>query len=241
MSYVTVMSMINAAFGERFLTTVNETDKNPVHLLFNQWWQHAPENVKQAYIDGFAHDPHYAEFVSGRQYADPLDLDVLRALPGGTLGRTYYDWIIENGLTAQIATNYRQFHDMLVASGQLDGMPEPMQYAVLRGFQTHDFQHVVTGYDSSGLGEIALQAFCLAQIQFPYFGMWISVVTTKMTFISPNSIVPLMDAITDGWQLGREVDNIQAERWEEMLADPLEDVRARYHMKTSPLVAKLAS
>jgi ubiquinone biosynthesis protein COQ4 len=161
--------------------------------------------VKQAYVDGFAHDPHYSELVSGRQYAEPLVLDELRELPAGSLGRVYHDWIVDNGLTAQIAMNYRQFHNMLVANGQLDGMPEPMQYAVLRGFQTHDFQHVVTGYDSSGLGEIALQAFCLAQLQFPYFGMWISVVTTKMTFISPTSIVPLMDAITDGWQLGRTV------------------------------------
>jgi ubiquinone biosynthesis protein COQ4 len=233
--------VINDAFGELFLATVNETDKNPVHLLFNQWWRHASDDVKQAYVDGFAHDPQYSELVSGRQYAEPLVLDELRELPAGSLGRVYHDWIVDNGLTAQIAMNYRQFHNMLVASGQLDGMPEPMQYAVLRGFQTHDFQHVVTGYDSSGLGEIALQAFCLAQLQFPYFGMWISVVTTKMTFISPTSIVPLMDAITDGWQLGRTVDNIQAEHWEDMVAEPLEQVRSRYHVTTSPLVARLAS
>ncbi len=234
-------AMIDDEFGQLFLATVNETDKNPVHLLFNQWWKHAPEEVKQAYVDGFAHDPHFADFARGAHYAEPLDLERLRALPTGTLGRTYHDWIVDNGLTAQIAMNYRQFHDMLVANGQLDGMPEPMQYAVLRGFQTHDFLHVVTGYDASGLGEIALQAFCLAQIQFPYFGMWISVVTTKMTFVNPSAIVPLMDAITDGWQLGRAVDNIQAERWEEMLDESLEEVRDRYHVFTSPLVARLAS
>ncbi len=107
-------------------------------------------------------------------------------------------------------------------------MPEPLRYAVLRGFQTHDFQHVVTGYDSSGWGEIALQAFCLAQLQFPYFGMWISVVTTRMTFVEPRSIVPMMDAITDGWRLGRQVGNIQIERWEAMLDQPLAGLRARY-------------
>lgn len=103
-----------------------------------------------------------------------------------------------------------------------------MKYAVLRGFQTHDFQHVVTGCDASGRGEIALQAFCLAQLQFPYFGMWMSVVTTRMTFVDPRSITPMMDAITDGWQLGRRTPNIQRVKWETMLDEPLADVRERY-------------
>lgn len=233
--------MISDEFGRLFLATVNDVGKAPVHILFNQWWQHAPDDVKRAYVDGFAHDPHYAEYVTGAQYADPLDIDELAALPGGTLGKTYHDWIVDNGLTAQIAMDYRGFHELLESTGQLDGMPEPMKFAVLRGFQTHDFQHVVTGYDSSGLGEIALQAFCLGQIRFPYFGMWISVVTTQMTFIRPESITPLMDAITDGWQLGRSVANIQAERWEDMLDQPLSQVRERYHVTRSPLVQKLAS
>ncbi len=103
-----------------------------------------------------------------------------------------------------------------------------MKYAVLRGFQTHDFQHVVTGYDASGRGEIAPQAFCLAQLQFPYFGMWMSVVTTRMTFVDPRSITPMMDAIVDGWQLGRRTPNIQRVKWETMLDEPLADVRERY-------------
>lgn len=51
------------------------------------------------------------------------------------------------------------------ASGALDGMPDEMQLAVLRGFQVHDILHVLTGYDSSGQGEIALQAFSLVQLQ----------------------------------------------------------------------------
>ena len=103
-----------------------------------------------------------------------------------------------------------------------------MQFAVLRGFQTHDFQHVITGYGPDGLGEIALQAFCLAQIQFPYFGMWVAVTTTRMTFVQPHSIVPLMDAITDGWRLGRTVRNIQVERWESMLDAPVVELRERF-------------
>ena len=120
----------------------------------------------------------------------------------------------------------------------LDGMPEPMRYAVLRGFQTHDFLHVLTGYDSSSRGEITLQAFSLAQLQFPYFAMWMSVVATRMTFVDPHMITPMMDSITDGWQLGRTTPNLMTEKWESMLGEDLSALRTRYGLgdRSTPLV-----
>ena len=233
--------MITEEFAPHFLTTINTIEDNPVHLLFNQWWKDAPDDVKQEYVDGFLADESLRALASGEQYADPLDLDDLGELPQGTLGQCYRTWIVDNNLEAQIATNYRQFHEFLEARGDLDGMPEEIRYAVIRGFQTHDFQHVVTGYDSSGLGEIALQAFCLAQLRFPYFAMWISTVTTQMTYVRPSSITPLMDAITDGWERGRSVKNIQAQPWEEMLDQPLEHVRAEFDVELSPLARRQAA
>ncbi len=233
--------MINDEFATLLVATFNDPSKHPVHLLFNQFWQYASDEVKDAYVKAFEDDPKLTRLASGADYADPLELDELAALPAGTLGRTFHDWIVDNNLTATIATDYRRFHEALEAAGMLDGMPEAMKFAVLRGFQTHDFQHVVTGYDSSGRGEIALQAFCLAQLQFPYFGMWMSVVTSRMTYCDPSMIVPMMDAITDGWQLGRSVENIQVEQWETMLDQPLAEVRARYGITPTGFAASAQS
>lgn len=220
--------MITPEFADLFVSSINDQSKNPTHLLFNQWWSHAPVEVRDAYVDGIVNNPGFAELISGEHYAPPLSLEDLAEKADGSLGRTFHDWIVENGLTEQIAMDYRAFHEHLVDSGQLDRMPETMQHAILRGFQNHDFQHVVTGYGSSGLGEISVQAFCLAQMQFPYFGMWISIVTAQMTYLRPHTIVPLMDAITEGWQLGRTIANIQAQRWEEMLDEPLAAVREKF-------------
>lgn len=220
--------MINDEFARLLLTTFNDPAENGVHLLFNQWWQHAPDEVKAAYVDAFIGDPRFESFLAERHYAEPLLLAELEALAPGTLGRTYHDWIVDNDLTAAIATDYRRFHEALEAAGMLDGLPDPMKYAVLRGFQTHDFLHVVTGYDSSGKGEIALQAFCLAQLQFPYFAMWMSVVATRMTFVDPRMITPMMDSITHGWQRGRTTPNLMTEKWESMLNDDLADIQARF-------------
>lgn len=233
--------MITPEFAPKLLTTINTIEDNPVHLLFNQWWRTAPDDVKQEYVDEFLADERLAPLADETNYADPLDLAQLAGMAPGSLGLAYHDWIVDNGLQAQIATDYRRFHEQLESAGMLDGMPDVMRYAVLRGFQTHDFQHVVTGYDSSGLGEIALQAFCLAQLRFPYFAMWISTVTAQMTYVRPSSITPLMDAITDGWQLGRRVANIQAEPWETMLDEPLGDIKRRHGVAPTPLMERLAA
>jgi ubiquinone biosynthesis protein Coq4 len=118
-------------------------------------------------------------------------------------------------------------------------MPEQMKYAVIRGFQLHDILHVITGYTPRPPDELSLQAFCLAQLQFPYFGMWMATTTSNMTFLQPDAIVPIMDAISRGWQYGRSVKNLQFEKWEAMFEEPLAEVRPRYGivpegMRTQP-------
>ncbi len=149
-------------------------------------------------------------------------------MPDGSLGRDYHAFLTENGLEKNLATDYKRLHDFMARSGQLDRMPEDLKYAIIRGFQIHDILHVITGYTPSRLHELGLQAFCLAQLQFPYFGMWMATTTSRMTFLQPDAIVPVMDAISGGWQLGRHVENLQFERWEAMFAEPLSDVRLRY-------------
>lgn len=231
--------MITEDFAPLFLKTINEMHANPVHLLFNQWWSRAAPEVVEAYTDQLMADDAFAAFVDRGYYAEPLDLDALGDMTEGSLGRIYRDWIIDNDLTAQIAMDYRQFHTMLAESGSLDGMPEPLRYAVLRGFQLHDFLHVLTGYDPSPQGEIALQAFSLAQIQFPYFAMWMSTATTQMTYLRPKAIVPLMDAITDGWQYGRRTPQISLHTWEDELERPLDEIRNQWGIEPTALVSLL--
>jgi ubiquinone biosynthesis protein COQ4 len=220
-----VTATIHPDFAPFLLRTFDDPNEYGVHLLFNQFWQHAPREVIDKYAAQFAADDRLRRFVEERHYAEPLTLERLATCPTDSLGAAVHRFIVENGLEKNLGTNYHEFHRMLEASGMLDNMPEGLRYAVLRGFQLHDLLHVITGYAPTPGGEIALQAFCLAQLQFPYFAMWISVVTTRMAFIDPDPIVPLMDQITQGWQFGRTVDSIQIDRWEERLDEPLSELR----------------
>lgn len=219
---------IDREFAEHLLQTFDDPDRHGVHLLFNQFWAHAPAEVVATYAARFDTDEALHAFVAEHHFAEPLSLDRLASCAPDTLGRALHRFLVENGLEKNLATNYRRFHEALRSAGVLAGMPDPMQYAVLRGFQIHDFLHVVTGYGPKPRDEIALQAFCLAQLPFPYFSMWMSVVTTRMTFIAPDTIVPVMDAVSEGWQYGRRVADLQFERWEDHLDEPLAQLRPRY-------------
>ncbi|MBM4247134.1 MAG: hypothetical protein FJ148_25635 [Deltaproteobacteria bacterium] len=215
-------------FVRSLVRTFDDPDEHGVHLLFNEWWPYAPDETIERYLTGLREKPGAAAFLAARHLAPPIALEELAAMPAGSLGRGYHDFLTRHGLEKNLAVNYRMLHDAVAAKGRLDRMPDDLKYAVIRGFQIHDLLHVVAGYSPSRSDELALQAFCLAQLQFPYFGMWMSTTTTRMTFLEPHHVVPIMDAITQGWQYGRTVRNLQFERWEEMLQEPLEAVRASY-------------
>lgn len=221
---------LDRGFAGELLKTFDDPQKHGVHLLFNQWWERAPDEVIADYMADFESIPAQRAFLDEGYFSSPLDLDMLKDMQEGSLGRGYYDFIVSNELEKNIAVNYRDFHQSLETSGQLDRMPAPLRYAIIRGFQIHDLLHVLTGYEPTPDGEIALQAFCLAQIRFPYFGMWMSVVTTRMTLLDPKTIGPMMDAITDGWQYGRQAANLQFQKWETMLDRPLADIRKEYDL-----------
>lgn len=129
---------------------------------------------------------------------DDPDFDVLLALPSDTLGHLYAQHVIDNGLNRTIASDYRVAHERLEAEGKLAGMPNEVRYSIVRGFQIHDYFHVLTGYATDGRGEMALQAFTLAQRQLPYASLWMATLTSQMTFLHPDMTSAVMDSISDG-------------------------------------------
>ena len=139
--------------------------------------------------------------------------------------------MLENELEENLGKNDRPFNEELHQSDKLDRLPEDMSYMMVRGFQIHDFQHVLTGYDPSPLGELALAAFYLAQIRFPYHAMRMAVTTAHMAFLNPQITTSAMDAIVDGWSYGRSAKNLNFVRWEEEIDTPLETLRQRMDLR----------
>ena len=219
--------ILDRDFADRFLRAVDRPLEYGVYFLFHDYWAEAPQAAIDAYMAELGGIPGAQDFMAKRHLAAPLEVERLEACAPGTLGHGYLRFIVDNDLLANLARDYRAFNEELTTSGKLDRLPEDMSYTIVRGFQIHDFVHVLTGFDSSLMGELAAAAFHFAQLRFPYHAMRMAVTTAHMAFIRPNIIVESMDAIVAGWTLGRSSRNLHFERWEDELDTPIDELRER--------------
>lgn len=221
---------IDRDFADHFLLSVEDFYGHGVHLLFNEWWEKAPVDAIDAYVRAIEAHPEQGPLAMEGWFAPELSLADLARFEEGTVGHAYRHFMTNNDLMERLAEGYRDLHDEFEANGKLKRLPAVLRYKVLRGYQTHDLHHVLTGYPATAYGELALQAFGLAQTRFPYAAMWIAVVTAHMTFLEPSMIDPAMDAITRGWQHGRQARSIQFVKFEQMLDRPLAEVRREFRL-----------
>ena len=234
------MPMIDPNFAKYLLCSMNDYDEYGVHLLFNDWWETAPDDVIEKYVQAVEQHPEQGQLAVEGWYAEPPELAQLAACAPGSLGEGYYRFVVDNGLEARLGAGYRELHEQKMALGKLERMPSLLQYKVLRGYQTHDLHHVLTGYDVTPESELALQVFGLAQMSYPYAAMWVAVVTAHMTLVNPDLIGPAMNAICDGWAYGKRARNIQLVKFESLLDRPLREVQAEYGLLDRPTQMGLA-
>jgi ubiquinone biosynthesis protein Coq4 len=229
-----MVAQIEREFGEKFLKSIDNFYTHGVDWLFNEWWETAPVDAIAKYEAAILDHPEHGPLAREGWLAPDFRLASLDDYAPGTFGHAYRTFMVDNNLVEQLAAGYRARHDELVRSGKIERMPPALAYKVLRGFQTHDLHHVLTGYPATPLGELAIQAFQLAQMDYPYAAMWIAVVTGHMTLLDPHLIKPAMDAITDGWSLGRNSRSVQFVKLEHRLGEPLDAVRAEFGLLRSP-------
>lgn len=222
--------IVDREFSERFMRAVDRPMEYGVYFLFHDWFAEAPQTAIDAYQKELDNIPGARAFIEQDFIAEPISLERLKSCEEGTLGAGYYRFVVDNKLEKNLATNYRTFNEQLHASGKLDRLPEDMSYMMIRGFQIHDFQHVLTGFDSSPYGELGLAAFYLAQLRFPYHAMRMAVTLGHAAFVNPEITVDAMDAIVDGWHRGRNSGNLNFEIWENELDTPLTELREKHNI-----------
>jgi ubiquinone biosynthesis protein COQ4 len=169
----------------------------------------------------FYDDPRGRRLFDERRAIDSrtIDLDVLAALPAGTLGRAYAEFMRSHGLTPD------------VFDGAPDDIRDPIRaYAVQRLRQTHDLWHVVINAQTDPAGEIALQAFTYAQLHAPSSAI-LAAIGTLRGAREDRAIV--RDAIAL-YRLGRRAGSLATFLWEDHWATPLVDVRRMLGLPADP-------
>jgi ubiquinone biosynthesis protein COQ4 len=151
------------------------------------------------------------------------DREALLALPVGTLGRTYGEFMTREQISA----------DGLVSASEdwlRDDLPADRRWFADRLRDTHDLWHVVTGYGRDLVGEASLLAFTYAQTRNPGIGFIVAVAYLKARGI--NS--PGRRLLRDGYRRGRRAAWLPGIEWESLLDQPLAHVRAQLGVGEPP-------
>ena len=162
-------------------------------------------------IEYLAQFPQSKIALANRQPLGSIDLNALHQLPADTLGYHYADYLLKHQLQqleAQPAMSAAAFIDIHMR-------------------ETHDIWHVVTGSSFDMLGEIQLQAFCIAQLNRSRF--WMALLTKNLLKASIYNIEAAdgyMTALTTGWIMGKAAQPLFGVNWISMWELPLDRVRA---------------
>jgi ubiquinone biosynthesis protein COQ4 len=154
-----------------------------------------------------------------------VDREALARLPEGSFGRAYLAFVERENISADGIR-------AAAAQGMAGTLPAPLDYVSARLRDTHDLWHVVTGYSGDVLGETALLAFIFAQTWNPGIGLIIALGFAK-TAQAPQGGAARA-TILDGFRRGRRTRWLPAVEWEQLLALPLSEVRARLTADAPP-------
>jgi len=165
--------------------------------------------------------PDTAGLLEDRYLSPTPEIEELAVMDEGSLGRAFADYITTNNLNvAQLRES--AFIEAHARRG------DDIGHLAERGFQLHDMFHVLTGYDTSPLGEVRVVSFTVAQFPAPYPAMVMTSRPLQMALYEPALLPFVMDAVAEGWILGRAADPLISVRWEDHWEKPLADLRASH-------------
>ena len=143
-------------------------------------------------------------------------LPQLISLPQNTLGYIYANHMMRNGLTPL----------------QASIVDSDYQFFLAHIRETHDLWHVVTGFDTSIIGEIQLEAFYVAQLYASRF--WSALLAKnllKALVYDIETTGKYIDAITQGWTMAQKANPLFGIQWNTLWETPLEVVRTSLNIE----------
>lgn len=193
------------------LATVAKNPEDTAQVLV--FSAHANAGSMKRRVHRFYDDPRGVQLYDEHRAIDSrtVDLAKLAALPEGTLGHAYAQFLTSRGLTPEIFDG----------SPAEFGADPQVAYVAQRTRQTHDLWHVVTGYDTNPAGEVLLQAFTFAQTRAPSTAILALLGTLKGT---RQRRTLAKEAVT-AFRRGRAADRLALFAWEDHWETPLEEVR----------------
>jgi ubiquinone biosynthesis protein Coq4 len=92
----------------------------------------------------------------------------------------------------------------------------------------HDVWHLLAGYETTSLHEIAISAFQLAQFGHNYSGMFLATVATKNHLGGGLGFEVLLRTISEAWLHGRSTTPLMDIEFESHWQQPVEEIRTQF-------------
>lgn len=196
----TLQSLLQTARGiQAFITLLfDESGRlEPVWELNNSLLD---SHAFQLTVAAMKASPEVAAILAERYIAPDHDLEALLHYPQDSLGYAYASYMKQAG--------FQPLEPVMAIDSDIN-------YVDYRWQQTHDIWHIMTGFDTSEIGEIGLQAFYLAQFQLPLSSLLIANSLISVTLFRPEFLSPMLEAIACGWEMGKRAKPLMAQKWEE--------------------------
>ncbi len=143
-----------------------------------------------------------------------LSLTQLLTYPKGTLGHE---------LGVHIETNHLALDFFPPTEGS-----DELTYVARRVRRTHDIWHVLTGFDTSPAGEVALQAFTFAQLKAPLSALLIAVSILHTLSRNPSLFFDIMEKIFLGHRRGVQCSPLIGVPLEQRFGERLDQLRQEF-------------
>jgi ubiquinone biosynthesis protein COQ4 len=157
--------------------------------------------------------------------------DALLALPDGSLGRVYADFVAREQISADGLV------EASIEGGRRLDIGEQRRLFGDRLRDMHDLWHVVTGYNRDLVGEASLLAFSYAQTRNRGVGFIVAVAWLK----AGREGAAFRRLIEAGYRRGRDSAWLPGADWEALLAKPLSEVRQELRVGPPPVYEELRS
>jgi len=157
------------------------------------------------------------------------DRKTLARAPRGSVARAYLAFVEREGISAEGIREASRAG----SHGVNEHWPEEVRWVRERMRDSHDLWHAITGYAGDLVGETALLAFTFAQTRNPALALIVGVGTLKLSAV-PDGGRQARHAVIDGLRRGRRAAWLPEVRWETLMHEPLDAVRAQLGIDAVP-------
>lgn len=151
-----------------------------------------------------------------------IALSDLAEFPDNSLARELLSMWVDNGFDPEVLDRDA------IGLGHLS---PALRYLNTRILQMHDTWHLVAGYQTTSLHEMAISAFQLAQFGHNYSAMFLTTVCTMSHLKQPLGFPLLLQNLAEAWVHGTECPDFMAIEWEQDWHMNIDGVREKHGIK----------